>query len=39
LAVLSLVPVFAFWLEWRLGFITAAYVALGFGAWLESKRP
>jgi hypothetical protein len=39
-AVIGLTPVFAFWLDWRLGlFILAAYAALGFGVWRVSKRP
>jgi len=39
-AFLGLVPVFALWLDWRLGLvITAAYVVLGVGVWRVSKRP
>jgi len=37
--VVGLTPVFAFWLDWRLGlFILGAYAALGFGVWRVSKQ-
>jgi hypothetical protein len=37
-AVVGLTPVFAFWLDWRLGlFVVSVYAALGFGAWRVSK--
>jgi hypothetical protein len=37
-ACVGLTPVFAFWLDWRLGlFIVGAHAALGFGVWRLSE--
>lgn len=37
--VVGLTPVFAFWLDWRLGvFVVAAFAALAFGVWRVSNE-